>query len=198
MEFVEDVEPIDNLDFIKREDLLDFRKIDKYTKDIDKFTEEYLNYVIENYNDLKKNQSLINERLYPFQVRDEEQEWYTYLVDEYLEPKKEENNEEKTSVDKAMIHLEYAKQMLNEITTIIEDTRIIIEKKKIGTLEGITRQVIAENDIQPNENDVVAQAVLAQYYNELDHIKGGKNKRVTKTKKRKTNKKSKKSRKINN
>ena len=134
MEFVEDVEPIDNLYFIKREDVLDFRKIN--TKDIDKFTEEYLNYVIENYNDLKKNQSLINERLYPFQVRDEEQEWYTYLVDEYLEPKKEENNEEKTSVDKAMIHLEYAKQMLNEITTIIEDTRIIIEKKKIGTLEG--------------------------------------------------------------
>jgi hypothetical protein len=40
--------------------------------------------------------------------------------------------------------------------------------------------------------------VLEQPYNELKHIKGGKNKRVIKTKKRKTNKKiNKKSRKTN-
>jgi hypothetical protein len=38
---------------------LDFSKIDKNTEDIDKFTEEYLKYITENYNELKKNQELI-------------------------------------------------------------------------------------------------------------------------------------------
>jgi len=97
-----------------------------------------------------------------------------------------------------MKHLEDAKRMLNEITTIIDDTKSIIIKKKVGTLQGITRQVIAKHEIEPDENDVVGRAVLDHDYNELDNIKGGKNKRVIKTKKRKPNKKiNKKSRKTN-
>jgi hypothetical protein len=35
---MEDAEPLDNLDFIKRDNELDFSKIYKYTTDIDKFT----------------------------------------------------------------------------------------------------------------------------------------------------------------
>jgi len=193
MEFIDNKpQPLDNLYFINRDEKLDFRKIDINTQDIDKFTEEYLNYVTENYNDFKKNQHLIKERLYPYQIRNEDEGWYKYLVDGYLKPKKKENIEEKTSVDKAMKHLEDAKQMLNEITTIIKDTKLLIEKRKVGTLEGITRQVLKENEIEPDENDVAAQSVFAQPYNELERIKVGKNKRVIKTKKRKTNKKSRK------
>jgi len=195
---MESDEPLDNLNFIKRDDELDFSKIDKYTTDIDKFTEEFLNYVSKNYNDFKTNQELIKKKLKPYEARDKE--WDEYLFDDYLEPKKEENDEEKISVDKAMKHLEDAKRILNEITTIINDTKSLINKRKIGTLQGITRQVIAEHEIEPNENDEVARAVLEQPYNELEYndIKGGRNKRVIKTKKRKINKKiNKKSRKIN-
>jgi hypothetical protein len=195
---------LDDIFFIHRDDKLDFRKI-KNTHDIDKFTEEYLNYVTENYNDFKRNQEIIKKRLLPSQIRNEDEGWYDYLVNDYLEPKEIENNEEKISVDKAMKHLEDAKQMLNEITNIIEDTKISINNKKVGTLQGITRQVIAENNnndllkqIKPDKNDVLAQSVLDQDYDELEHIKGGKNNRLIKTKKRKTNKKIiKKSRKTN-
>jgi len=174
---------------------LDFSKIDKNTEDIDKFTEEYLKYITENYNELKKNQELIKKKLYPSQIRDTDEGWYEYLFDEYLEPKQEENIEEKTSVDKAIGELKIAKEMLNEIKTIIEDIKISINNKKVGTLQGITRQVVNENNIEPYKNDIIAQEVLNQDYNEP---KGGKNKRVIKTKKRKTNKKIiKKSRKTN-
>jgi hypothetical protein len=106
--------------------------------------------------------------------------------------------EEKTSVDKAIEELKKAKEMLNEITTIIEDIKISINNKKVGTLQGITRQVVNENDIEPDESDILAYSVLDQDYNESKFIKGGKNKRLIKTKKRKTNKKIiKKSRKTN-
>lgn len=202
--------PLNNFKFIKRDDELDFSNVDKDTTDIDKFTEEFLNYVTKNYNDFKKNQEFLKKNLQSHEARDEDEEgygWYPHLIEDYLEPKEEENDEEKISVDKAMKHLEEAKQMLNEITTIIKNTRLLIHKRKVGTLQGLTRQVIAQNEIEPdenNENYVAARAELDRPYNELEdigeleHIEGGKNKRVIKTKKRKTNKKiNKKSRKTN-
>lgn len=141
--------------------------------DIDKFTNEYLNYV-------KNNQK-------------------------HLQSQNEKDNEEKTSVNQAMKHLEDAQQKLNLITTIIKDTRQNIHKKLVGTLQGIIRSLIYMNNSNPliqkkiEAHDVLAQAVLEQYYNEHEATnKGGKNKRVIKTKKRKTNKKIiKKSRKTN-
>lgn len=164
--------------------ILDFRSISENRTDIDKITKEYLNYV-------NKNQK-------------------------YLQSQNEKNNEEKISVNLAMKHLEDAQKKLNMITTIIKDTRKSLHKKKVGTLEGRIRSLIKINNKNPllkkiKAHDSLAQAVLEQPYDEHavlnkdsssedddSYKKGGKNKRVIKTKKRKTNKKIiKKSRKTN-
>jgi ABC-type antimicrobial peptide transport system permease subunit len=83
--------------------------------------------------------------------------------------------------------------MLNEIKSIIEDTKLNINKYQIGTLQGITRQAIIKNNIIPNENDEIVQEVINQSYNEIEDIKGGRKKK--RTKKRKMNKR--KSKKVN-
>ena len=162
----------------------------KFTRDIDKFTEEYINYITNNYNNLKKNQSLIK-TISPSDIRGDD--WYDYLFDE-LDKKEQENNEETESVDKAIKDLDNVKKMLNEIRTIIDDTKLFINKYQIGTLQGISRQAVYknENQITPDE---IAQEVINQPYNEIEDIKGGRKKKIIRTKKKKFNKR--KSKRIN-
>lgn len=79
---------------------------------------------------------------------------------------------------------------------IDEEIVDILNSSRIGTLQGITRQIIHENDIEPNPDDVGANTVLNQSYDERADIirntnKGGR-KRKTNKKTRKTNKKTRK------
>jgi uncharacterized protein YydD (DUF2326 family) len=72
----------------------------------------------------------------------------------------------------------------------------ILNSSRVGTLQGLARQTIKENNIEPNKDDVVAQAVLEQPYDERadinrNTITGGR-KRKTNQKRRKKNKKSRK------
>ena len=136
MEFLNKKNPMDDFIFESREDALAFNDVTK--NDISAFTEKYLNYVVhDNYDHLKNNEELISKHLRPTQLRDEEEGdenkgWYDLLVD-YLNTKEKENNEEKTSVNNAMIHLKVANKMLDEITSFIKDTRKSLDKKKVGT-----------------------------------------------------------------
>jgi hypothetical protein len=65
----------------------------------------------------------------------------------------------------------------------------ILNSSRVGTLQGITRQTIRENDIKHNPGDEVAKTVLNQSYDERADIKRNLN---TGGRKRKTNKKSRK------
>ena len=72
----------------------------------------------------------------------------------------------------------------------------ILNSSRVGTLQGLARQTIKENNIEPNKDDVVAQAVLEQPYDERadinrNAITGGR-KRKTNKKRRKIKKKSRK------
>jgi len=66
-----------------------------------------------------------------------------------------------------------ADQLFQDGFTIINNTKNIdneiyteLNKSQIGTLQGLTRQKIKENEIKPAIGDEVAQAVLNQEYNE--------------------------------
>jgi hypothetical protein len=179
------------MQWLQKHSELNFKHI-IFKRDIDKFTEEYINYITKNYNNLKKNQSLIK-TISPSEIRGDE--WYDYLF-EKLDETEEENNEDIKSVDIAIKHLDNAKNMLNEIKSIIQDIKLNINNKKVGTLQGISRQVIKENEnnIIP---DPIAQNVIDQPYNESEFINGGKKKKIRRTKKRKMNKRKNKSKRVN-
>ena len=97
------------------------------------------------------------------------------------------------------------KNIFDESNTIINNTMNIdkeitalLNKYQVGTLQGIARQTVVDNRIEPNQDDIVAQAVLTQPYDEREDINrnentgGRKRKRKTNKKSRKTNKKSRK------
>jgi len=70
-----------------------------------------------------------------------------------------------------------ADQLFQDGFTIINNTKNIdneiyteLNKSQIGTLQGLTRQKIKENEIKPAIGDEVAQAVLNQEYNEIEDI----------------------------
>ena len=88
--------------------------------------------------------------------------------------------------------------IINNTINIDNEITAELNKSQVGTLQGITRQTVVKNEIKPEQDDVVAQAVLEQPYNEREDINRNANtggrKRKTKTNKksRKTNKKSRK------
>jgi hypothetical protein len=173
MSFFINNQQLDNIYFKKRDDFFDFRYINVNTK-------EYLDYVTYNYNNLKTNQELIENFLLPSQLKDENQNWYSYLVDEYLNPKLTENNEEQTRVQNAMENLKLTNEMLNEIKTIIENTQNSIEKKKanISFTQKLKNKV---NQCRKHNNENEGGD------NKVKNTEGGKNTKVKKTNKRKTN-----------
>jgi hypothetical protein len=84
----------------------------------------------------------------------------------------------------------------NEARKIDKEIINILNSSRIGTLQGINRQIIKDNEIVPKPDDLVAQAVLEQPYDErVDIIRnqnkniGGRNRKKTFKKRRLTNKK---------
>jgi hypothetical protein len=91
----------------------------------------------------------------------------------------------------------------NESRNIDKEIINILNSSRIGTFQGINRQVIKDNEIVPKQDDVVAQAVLEQPYDErVDIIRnqneniGGRKRKKTFKKRRLTNKKRKTIKKI--
>jgi hypothetical protein len=107
-----------------------------------------------------------------------------------------ETNQELEVVDESINNLEDSKELLEKIKEIIQNVKTNMNSLRIGTLQGITRQTIKENDIVPEPNDEIALNVVNQKYNELKDI--NKNKGGTKKYKKKYNRKSKRSKKRSN
>jgi hypothetical protein len=110
-----------------------------------------------------------------------------------------ENDRNKSTLNRAIGAMETIKSKANKLfddgftiinNTINIDNEIITElnKSRIGTLQGLARQTIQENEIKPNPGDEVAQAVLEQTYDERADINRNENEN-TGGRKRKTNKK---------
>ena len=92
--------------------------------------------------------------------------------------------------------------IINNTINIDNEITAELNKSQVGTLQGISRQTIVKNEVKPEEDDVVAQAVLEQPYDEREHINrerayinrnentgGRRRKRKTNKKNKKTNKK---------
>ena len=86
--------------------------------------------------------------------------------------------------------------IINNTINIDNEITAELNKSQVGTCQGISRQTIVKNEVIPEEDDVVAQAVLEQPYDEREHINRNENtntggrKRKTNKKNKKTNKKS--------
>ena len=94
---------------------------------------------------------------------------------------------------------EEANTIINNTMNIDKEITTELNKSQVGTLQGIARQTIKDIVIVPNQDDVAAQAVLEQPYDERADIDINRNEN-TGRKKRKTNKENKtnkKSRKTN-
>jgi hypothetical protein len=99
-------------------------------------------------------------------------------------------------VNESINNLEDSKELLEKIYEIIQNVKKTINSFRIGTLQGITRQTIKENNMTVNPNDEIGQTVLIQNYDELKDI--NRNKGGTKKYKKKYNRKSKRSKKRSN
>jgi hypothetical protein len=110
-------------------------------------------------------------------------ELYGVQMEEYTKSK-DIIKDNKEFVEKIMKELEECKSLLIENEKMIEDKIIVLNKAKIGTLEGLSREAINKNKIPLDEH---AQTVMEQPYNELAEI-GGKNSSKRNKTKRKTHK----------
>jgi hypothetical protein len=121
-----------------------------------------------------------------------------------------ENDEEISATNRNKMILDNLKIKVNNLLqdglTIINNTINIdneitaeLNKSQVGTLQGLARQTIVKNEIKPEQNDAVAQAVLEQSYDEREDINRNKNigGRKRKRKTNKTNKTNKKTNKKN-
>ena len=100
-------------------------------------------------------------------------ELYGVQMEEYTKSK-DIIKDNKEFVEKIIKELEECKSLLIENEKMIEDKIIVLNKAKIGTLEGLSREAINKNKIPLDEH---AQTVMEQPYNELAEINraGGKN-----------------------
>jgi hypothetical protein len=137
-------------------------------ENIEKSVSEYkkiLKTAIKSY-DASKGFSLTKE---PKRLR----ELYGVQMEEYTKSK-DSIKDNKEFVEKIIKELEECKSLLIENEKMIEDKIIVLNKAKIGTLEGLSREAINKNKIPLDEH---AQTVMEQPYNELAEINraGGKN-----------------------
>lgn len=154
------------------------------------YTEKYAVKRRNTYDELKK---LENE------IKNENPEEIRKNFDKYwdiVNNKDIEINERKEEVEEAINNLEDGKELLEKISILIQNIKNIMNSYQIGTLQGLSRQAIKENNIVPNENDEVAQNVLNQPYNELEDInRNNSNVGGRKSRKSRKGRKSRKSRK---
>jgi len=116
-------------------------------------------------------------------------ELYGVQMEEYTKSK-DIIKDNKEFVEKIMKELEECKSLLIENEKMIEDKIIVLNKAKIGTLEGLSREAINKNKTPLDEH---GETVIEQLYNELVEINsraGGKNSsKRNKTKRKKYTKK---------
>jgi hypothetical protein len=72
-----------------------------------------------------------------------------------------------------LIHaLEECDGILEEMHDIIDEIKLTINSRQVGTLEGLSRQSIQNSGIVPDRENVLQEAVLNQPYNELEALRG--------------------------
>jgi ABC-type transporter Mla subunit MlaD len=130
-------------------------------------------------------------------VNDNEKETNESIIDvneslNNLEDDKELIEKKLEDVNESINNLEDSKELLEKIYEIIQNVKKTINSFRIGTLQGITRQTIKENNMTVNPNDEIGQTVLIQKYDELKDI--NRNKGGTKKYNKKYNRKSKRKR----
>jgi hypothetical protein len=91
-------------------------------------------------------------------------------------------------VEKNIRSLNEIKNILNINLDLINNAKTVVNKKTIGTLEGITRDVIRQRNIVPEEGDIIRTAVLEQPYDEKAALNRGGRKTQNKRKNKKTRK----------
>ena len=113
--------------------------------------------------------------------------------------KSEEINPILENINGSIKNLEDCKDLLLNIKDATDKAKQIMNSLKVGTLQGLTRDYIKEQNIIPSVNDETAQNVLAQSYNELEDLNrnktgGRKSKKRMKRGKCRKSRKSRKSR----
>ena len=162
--------------------------------DLTEDTDQYVVDIRKSYDELR----LIENQIKTMDPSDVRQNYDKYW--DIINKKEIEINEEKEELEESINNLEDGKELVDKKSEIIQNIKTIVNSLRVGTLQGITRQTIKENNIVPEPNDEIAQNVLDQPYNELEDINrnqsAGLNKR-RKTNKRKTNKRKTNKRKTN-
>ena len=115
---------------------------------------------------------------------------YDYIW-ETLINKQQEINEAHEEVDAVIQEFEECHVLYGEMYNVIEDIKLIVNRRRMGTLEGMSRQTITESGIVP-DNFLQAE-VLDQRYNEIS--RGGRRGVSTTKRKNRVNKKTKKKKK---
>lgn len=160
--------------------------------DLTEDTDQYVVDIRKSYDEL----ILIENQIKTMDPSDVRQNYDKYW--DIVNEKEIEYNEEKEHLDVAINNLEDGKELVDKISEIIQNIKTIINSLRVGTLQGITRQTIKENNIIPEPNDEIAKTILDQPYNELEDInrnKGGTKKyRKKYNRKRKSKSKSKRKR----
>jgi hypothetical protein len=91
-----------------------------------------------------------------------------------------------TIIDSCINNLQISKEITERLLYGLDEKIQIINNQKMGTLEGLTRDTIMKNNIQPTS--FLDKEILDQPYNESKYIKtkriGGKNKKKITHKKR--------------
>ena len=101
--------------------------------------------------------------------------------------KQQEINEAHEEVDAVIQEFEECHVLYGEMYNVIEDIKLIVNRRRMGTLEGMSRQTITESGIVP-DNFLQAE-VLDQPYNEIS--RGGRRGVSTTKRKNRVNKKTK-------
>jgi len=117
-------------------------------------------------------------------------EHYDYVW-ETLINKQQEINVAHEEVDKEIQEFEECHVILEEMYKVMEDIKLIVNRRRMGTLEGMSRQTITESGIVPY--NIMQANVLDQPYNEISH--GGRRGVSTTKRKNRVNKKTKKKKK---
>ena len=116
-----------------------------------------------------------------------------------IDDKKQEMNDAENVLNTSIENLNSGKEKINEINKLLEDIVLLSNKLKIGTLQGLTKQVVETNKIKANneiEKNVLENTKIYDELNDI-HIGGGLWKRRTNKKNiYKKSRKSKKNRKL--
>jgi uncharacterized protein YukE len=86
--------------------------------------------------------------------------------------KSEEINDALEDIDEAINNLEDSKELVVKIKDVNDKVKQTMNSFRVGTLQGISRQTVRENNIVPNENDEIGVNAVNQLepYNELEDI----------------------------